>query len=557
MKIKKVRYRNIGSYGNRWNEIELTDSSNFYQVLGQNGGGKSTMLNCFTFALYGRLEKKKLKDLANRFNKHGEVEIEIVSKHGDDIRIERGVEPGYFRLYVNGVEIDKAGKRSVQEYLEEEFLEMPFHVFTNTLSLSINDFKSFIKMSNNDKKVIIDKLVGLQLLNKMRDLLKVQTKKLKEDADKQLASINAFDASYKRAKDEIENLSKKLNENNENRIIALTQYVEELKVEYKNQKEGQINLYKTIEDNQLQIAAINKEREGFASIIREFKNKEGLYSQGKCHVCESSFDTDFHNDILESYRDQAKLAQKDLIERNGILETLKESQIKLSESKDELLRLLNTIEHNHRTSKSELDNLNNNKGNDAQTESLENIAKDAQEKIEKYKGENTNTKKMLAFYGLVEEILGEKGVKQTAINSILPTLNHEIAKHTKTMGIEHKVVFDEEFNAKITHFGIEVSADTLSTGESKKVDFAVLLALIKLIKLLYPGINALFLDELFASLDANSQHHVIKILRTMCTEMNINIFIISHFPLVESDFDYIIKVNKEKGFSSIDIEKVL
>jgi len=150
----------------------------FVLIHGKNGGGKTTISDVIKFAIYGKLENKKLKDIANRVNKNMEVAIEITTRNGK-VRIERAVEPGYFRLYLDDKEIDKAGKRSVQEYLEEELLEMPFYVFSNTLSLSINDFKSFIRMSNHDKKAIIDKIFGLQVLNTMRDLFNSRRKGLK------------------------------------------------------------------------------------------------------------------------------------------------------------------------------------------------------------------------------------------------------------------------------------------------------------------------------------------------------------------------------------------
>jgi len=50
---------------------------------------------------------------------------------------------------INGIEFDKAGKKSVQDYLEEEVFGIPYHVFKNIIILSVNDFKSFLTMSNN------------------------------------------------------------------------------------------------------------------------------------------------------------------------------------------------------------------------------------------------------------------------------------------------------------------------------------------------------------------------------------------------------------------------
>ena len=124
------------------------------------------------------------------------------------------------------------------------------------------------------------------------------------------------------------------------------------------------------------------------------------------------------------------------------------------------------------------------------------------------------------------------------------------------MGIEHRILFNEEFDAKITHFGIEVSADTLSTGEMKKIDFAVLLAVIRMMKMKYPFMNMLFLDEIFSSIDGDGQYHILKILREIVSDYKMNIFVISHYPLSYTEFDYKLEISKNNGFSSFELQKI-
>jgi ABC-type multidrug transport system ATPase subunit len=178
------------------------------------------------------------------------------------------------------------------------------------------------------------------------------------------------------------------------------------------------------------------------------------------------------------------------------------------------------------------------------------------EKINNQKDEHNKHQKAIAFYGLTDEILGDKGVKQLAIKTILPPLNAEISKLVKALGIEHRIVFNEEFDAKITHYGIDVSVDTLSTGEMKKVDFAVLLAVIRMMKMKYPFTNMLFLDEIFSSIDGDGQYHILKILRDTVNDYKMNIFVISHYPLSYTEFDRKIEITKNNGFSTFDINQV-
>ena len=91
---------------------------------------------------------------------------------GNQIEIQRGVSPGIFTVLINGTEYDVAGKSNLQEFLESEIYEIPYHVFKNVIILSVNDFKSFITMSPYDKKQIIDRIFGFSVINQMREMVK-------------------------------------------------------------------------------------------------------------------------------------------------------------------------------------------------------------------------------------------------------------------------------------------------------------------------------------------------------------------------------------------------
>jgi DNA repair exonuclease SbcCD ATPase subunit len=156
---------------------------------------------------------------------------------------------------------------------------------------------------------------------------------------------------------------------------------------------------------------------------------------------------------------------------------------------------------------------------------------------------------------ILDEILGEKGVKQMAIKTILPSLNSEIMDLLSEMHLNYQVVFDEEFKATVYHMGIEIPVQTLSTGEMKKVDFVVLIAIMKLMKIKFSSINMLFLDELFSSVDPDGIHSILKILRKVTRDLGLNIFVINHAPMPHEIFDWKLEVSKTNNFSSISIDK--
>ena len=182
MRIRKIEWKNFSSYGNKKQVLDFPESPCLFQVVGENGAGKTSISQVISFCLYGKVEGKKLGDIPNRINGNAWTRIEFES-NGKNITVERGLEPTFFSLYIDGVKYDQAGTKNVQDYLADDLIGIPFYVFNNTISLSINDFKSFIKMSPQDKRAIVDKIFGFHILNQMREALKSEVRRIKESLD--------------------------------------------------------------------------------------------------------------------------------------------------------------------------------------------------------------------------------------------------------------------------------------------------------------------------------------------------------------------------------------
>jgi len=94
-----------------------------------------------------------------------------------------------------------------------------------------------------------------------------------------------------------------------------------------------------------------------------------------------------------------------------------------------------------------------------------------------------------------------------------------------------------------------VNYKTLSTGERKKIDIAVTLAFLKIIKTKISDINILFLDEVLSSIDVSSCNELLKIFYDFSRDTNLRIYMVHHANLDSTWVDKVIEIEKHNGFS--------
>ena len=554
MRIKKVEWRNFTSYGNKKQEIEFPEEACLFQVVGGNGCGKTSISQVITFGLYGKVEGKKLGDIPNRVNGNAWVRIHL-NNGQNDIIVERGLEPNIFELYVDGMKYDQAGKKNVQEYLADDLIGIPYYVFNNTLLLSINDFKSFIKMSTQDKRAIVDKIFGFHILNQMRDMLKDESRRIKEESDIVFGKLQSVQNSIQKSTQELEFLTEQIVEESRDMLNSLEESLGKFTGLEKIHSE-KVDEFNAIElELKKNVSSTNNLLIESRSKHRELSRKMSLYDHEKCPTCESDLSGTFHVHV----KNQIQTELSDMDKKIQDLETqyfeLKNRENDLAKTKSDLRDKGMKIVSKIKELEKEITSLKSPKNNDKQLESLKRIISDFEKDNENLNVQNFKNEEKSTWVKTLDEILGERGVKQLAVKTILPSLNSEILELMGQMHLDYQVVFDEEFKATIYHMGIEVPSSTLSTGEMKKVDFVVLVAIMKLMKMKFSSINLLFLDELFSSVDPDGIHSILKILQRITRELGLNIFVINHAPMPHEIFDWKLEVSKTNNFSSISIDK--
>ena len=555
MKIVKLQWRNIFSYGDDITEIEFSDEGKLWQLSGKSGSGKSSLLSIPKLLLFGKTEGSDGKpvdmaDVSNWLNKKGWICGTII-KNNDTYVIERTFSPSTLTITKNGEHLDKAGVKNMQGIIDTEILDnMPYNIFANVMSLSLNNFKSFISMSPADKRLIIDKIFSLEIINKVYELVRKDMKDLGNSINISNSQIYSLDQTIKTSQVELNNLNNSESTDNiKDKLDEIQQKLVKVDTLYQQQNTLYTQLYNTYNDiykiDQQIVTAINSENFEIGNINK----KINLFNQDKCPTCGTSFASDEFKNIKEDLLRQLKERQdtlasytqkhNELLEQfNTINSQMQEVQVnihKINLKKNELTKEYTRIEASSSISQESV-----------AIQNIINQTNKTKSDLEKSIVEANEKMKMLE---IIETMYSADGIKQTMMNNYIPTLNEEIADTLNFLGFPYSLEFDNNFDPHMQYLGRSIKPKSLSIGEHKKVDLTVLCSLLKMIKRKYPQINLVCLDETVSSLDYESSTEIIKYLKEISKEMNLNIFIVSHTMLDENLFDEHILVEKNAEYS--------
>lgn len=556
MRIKSIEFKNFASYGNKIQKLDLTeDKAELFLTTGKNGDGKTTVANAIIYALYGKLEGVKLSDLPNRINKNLFVKIVVQCKN-IEVVVERGLAPTVFNVSLNGVEYDKAGKRSVQDYLEEEVYGIPYHVFKNIIILSVNDFKSFLTMSPGDKKQIIDKMFGFSILNDMQRTIKEERKTIKTDLDVFDRELKQINENIESVKEKLEKLLTDSDQKNKGKIEELKESLVSMNDDKKKLESARDKIKSSLGTKSKELETSQSSYSKLKYEYAELKRKLKLYESNSCPTCEAPLSSEFHaerkNEIEHKCNTIPDILTSCELEVQGISDEITALRTK----ERQVLERIGSMSASIETFKNELLKIKNSLAENKEFDHLKQIIEDFQTKELDKNNQKATLNSDYNFLEAIESVLGEDGVKNLAVKTILPGLNANIAAMAATMHLPFHIRFDEKFDCIINHLGENINPMTLSTGERKKADFIVIIAIIKILKLRFPQLNLLFLDELLSSVDQDGIYNILKILSQVIKESKINTFVINHTVLPHEIFDKKIHIYKENGFSKFDIESI-
>ena len=566
IEFKTIKWKNLLSTGNNFTEVNLNGHERTL-IVGENGSGKSTILDALCFSLFSKPFRKINKSqLVNTVN-CGDCKVELEFRIGKtEWKVVRGIKPNVFEIYKNGTLLDQSSATNDQQkWLEQNVLKMNYKSFTQIVVLGSSTFVPFMQLSAPGRRDVIEDILDIRIFSTMNLILKERIKVNKEEVFDVENAMSLLKDKVTVQKTLIEDLRKQSQSNvshwNEN-IESLKQQIakaeEEIELDMREVDSLTFELSEG-EDPTERIQNLRDFKVKFNSKIKDL-TKEIKFFKGNasCPTCHQDIKFDLRdnmvstdedkvtklNEALDKIAKEHKLLDKDLTERNEISTLIKESQIKIKQSLSDINWKTKKIKEIEK----EIESIKTDDGSvDKEKDKLLKIIQQGREK-EILRKEVINKREDLK---MVSEFLKDGGVKSSIIRKYLPVMNDLINKYLQKLEFYVNFNLDDMFNETIkSRFRDEFSYASFSEGEKMRIDLALLFTWREIAKLKNSvNTNILILDEIFdSSLDTNGTQDFMKILYNI-TDGN-NVFVISHKgEQIVDKFDNVIEFTKYKNFS--------
>ena len=565
--FKKVRFKNFGSFGNAFTEIDL-DNNNMTLVSGNNGHGKSfALLDSITFGLFGKpFRKINIPQLPNSINeKDCMVEVEFCISD-DQYLIKRGLKPKLFEIHKNGVLIDQSAKaKDYQKMLEEQILRMNYKSFTQVVILGSSSFVPFMQLPAADRRDVIEDLLDINVFSMMNVLLKTKVSQLKEEEKELEYEISITKEKIKVHENHINKVKKKSEESIEEiqkdlDLISSERVVIEKSLHDISNKVHQTKKFLDEENDLLKaMRKIRSLKDSIEKNIKTVENDISFYENNKtCPTCTQEILEDHRTQMLsgkqkklEDFNDGLSMIREKIVKIedsfNAVAMKTKELPV-LNEKLSEMKTELSLNGERMRTAKKRIERLNT---EDAQVEldSLKTLKEDLVGK------ETEKKKNMISMqeHNVVASLLKDTGIKSKIIKHYLPVMNKLINKYLSAMDFFAQFHLDDGFNETIkSRHRDEFSYMSFSEGEKMRIDLALLLSWREIARLKNSAnTNLLILDEVFdSSLDSLGTDEFMKLLYSLGRK--VNVFIITHKTDQLSDkFEHSLLFEKKNNFSKL------
>ena len=564
--FKKVRWKNFLSTGNYFLEVEL-DRSPTTLIVGENGSGKSTVLDALCFVLFNKPFRTISKSqLVNSINLGGTiVEIEFVIQK-NNFKIIRGMKPNIFEIYCNGRMMNQdANALDTQKILEQQILKLNYRSFTQVVILGSSTFIPFMQLRSKDRREVVEDILDIKIFSLMNFLLKHKVKEVSEE-------LKSIEYEFRLSKEKIDLQNKYIEDirKNKERIIEEKEHLvfdSERVVLSEQEKADKIKLeIKSLEPE-------TSQKENVKSSIREYhkmeaklsnrvdenkRQKEFFENNETCPVCTQDIELELKKQKIE---EKSKRIQElnsgidklkvELDDKEQLLKGIEMLSKQIREKEVEVAKIGTSITHMERLIRQTNIQIQAMKKGEVSEEDKVKLTR-LSERCKLQEEQITKLREDKFYVDVARNLLMDTGIKTKIINKYLPIMNKLINGYLTSMDFYVNFTLDNNFNETIkSRHRDEFSYSSFSEGEKMRIDLALLFTWRAVAKMKNStNTNLLILDEIFdSSLDTTGTDDFLKILHTFADQ---NVFVISHKGDTMFDkFRSVIKFEKQRNFSKL------
>ena len=567
IKFLKIRWKNFLSYGNTFTEIDLTKNKSTL-IIGQNGSGKSTMLDALSYALFAKPHRNIIKNqLPNSINQKNCV-VEAEFSVGRSLyKIVRSIKPTKFEIWKDGEMLNQSyHSKDYQRILEQNILKLNHKSFHQVIVLGSSSFIPFMQLPARHRRNVIEDLLDINVFSKMNVILREKTSILKDEikelsynleiANNRVATQKKYIQDVKQLTDQnIESKNKEIDEARASiddlvlKNSDMTKELEELAPQNK------LDLKET-SDKKTDI--LHKQARLRSSIETLVKNAKFYEDNNSCPTCEQTITEEFRAKKIKLTKEEAKALSDNMTVLQNAAAEVEDKLTATNKIASKLTTIQNDITNNNkeierltRLVKKTLDEISSDSVkdlNEAKAE-LEKII----ETVTEANDQKTKANEQYSYNLAMSEMLKDTGIKTKIIKQYLPVMNTLVNQYLQVLDFYVHFDLDEEFNETIRSRHRDVfTYDSFSEGEKQRIDLSLLFTWRQIAKMKNSvSTNLLILDETFdSSLDHDGVENLLKILNTLGD--GTNIFVISHKgEILNGKFDDTIEFKKERNFSKI------
>ena len=423
-------------------------------IVGENGAGKSTILEAISFALFKQHTGKKIDDLVRNNAGSMSIELEFTSNNRDYkvVRVKKSnlksslfkrtsSEGGYVHVCT--------GDREVAAEIRQ-ILDIDSDLFLNAIYIRQGEIAELVDKTPSEKKQLIGKLLGIDSLEKAwKNLLPFIT-----DYESQLAELKGklYNSSelmenYQKKKDELESLKQRGHELEEQigEVDGLIKDISESKRNMEREKEIYETQMNNLEIEQKTFAKLEEDKHRVQEDLDKIREAEEEIDRLEKYVSKLEMYLDFEKSVtsiqnLKQEEDKIEDKLDSISEQKEIVSSKKEGYNKFLSSEEDIARL-NNQKNNFETELATMTKLEKDKKDllmsiEEERNDIEKFFSKSKEKLDDY-GLNQDKLSQIDDFSHLEkftnEFMEETSVKIEDLSKEIITKNEEIVVYKQNI----------------------------------------------------------------------------------------------------------------------------